>query len=132
MGTLPHEHVYARLGSSPIHGVGAFALRPIPAGTVIFRDDDDMVWIDRAEIDELPEAIRRLYVHYGLWRGDRVGCPRSFNKLTPAWFVNHGEDAPNLRLNEDDFQFYAARDIAVGEELTVNYRLYSDAVNLRA
>lgn len=33
---LPHERVFARLGISPISGVGVFAIRDIPQGTDLF------------------------------------------------------------------------------------------------
>lgn len=46
MSTLPHHCVYARLGASKIHGVGVFAIMPIPKGTVVFAGDDQpIIWI---------------------------------------------------------------------------------------
>lgn len=40
MPVLPHHNVYTRLEYSLIHGVGVFAIRPIPAGTMIFEGDE--------------------------------------------------------------------------------------------
>ena len=51
---LPHENVYVRLGKSEIHGIGVFAIRPIPKGTDIFANDRvDLVWVDFDEAKQL-------------------------------------------------------------------------------
>ena len=36
---LPHECVWARIGVSRVHGVGAIAIKAIPAGTNVFAED---------------------------------------------------------------------------------------------
>ncbi len=127
MSKLPHEHVYIRLGVSKIHGVGVFAICPIPSGTMVFESDSaDLVWVHADAIKDLPAAQQRLYKDFGLWRGEQVGCPASFDVLTPGWFVNHNPDDPNLRYDLREYSFYAARDIELGEELTANYHLYAD------
>lgn len=50
------------------------------------------------------------------------------SNLTPGWFVNHNENDPNLIYNSEQYCYFAARDIAVGEELTANYQSYSDNI----
>ena len=48
---LPHEGVYVRLGLSALHGIGVFAIRPIPAGTDIFANDRvPLVWVSKAAL----------------------------------------------------------------------------------
>ena len=37
---LPHHDVYARLAPSPIHGIGVFAIRDIPAGAAVLEACD--------------------------------------------------------------------------------------------
>ena len=126
---LPHERVWARIGVSRIHGVGAIATRPIPAGTNVFENDQrEILWIEMAAIATLPEESpeRRFYTDFGIRDGDRIGCPPSFDLLSVGWYVNEpspGEEA-NLRAS-DDYELFAARDIAAGEEFTIRYTTFS-------
>jgi SET domain-containing protein len=122
---LPHEGVFARLQPSPIHGVGVFAIRNIPEGTYIFPDDDEeLVWIDKRELRRLSSEQRKLYEDFCIIKGDLYGCPRSFNKLTVAWYFNESP-TPNM-ASDSAYRFFATRDIKKGEELTVDYDTYSD------
>lgn len=127
---LPHDAVYVRLGPSGIHGIGVFAIRPIPAGTRLFADDAvPLVWVSKAALEEAaPSAAqRRLYHDFGINRGETIGCPASFNNLGPSWYLN--EPSPGGRANVrsgPDFEFVAARDIAEGEELTIDYAGFSE------
>ena len=104
-----------------------FAIRSIPAGTDVFPGDDaEIVWVDRAEIAAAGPAERRLYDDFGIGDGERIGCPASFNLLTPGWHLN--EPAPGEEANvaaTASFRMIARRDIAAGEELTVDYASFS-------
>jgi len=123
---MPHYGVYARLQPSRIHDVGVFAIRAIPKGTYIFpEDDDELVWIDQESLANLSAEERRLYDDFCIIRGKEYGCPQSFNKLTPVWYLNESS-TPNLAADLD-YRFYALRDIEKGEELTVDYATYSDS-----
>ncbi|HEU0098484.1 MAG TPA: SET domain-containing protein [Allosphingosinicella sp.] len=127
---LPHEAVFVRLGLSRVHGIGVFAIRPIPAGTDIFANDlVPLVWVSRAELDRagLDPAERAFYHDFGISRGDRIGCPANFHNLTPGWYLN--EPAPGAEANVEstaNLAFIARRDIAEGEELTIVYESFSD------
>jgi hypothetical protein len=127
---LPHEQVYVRLAPSKVHGIGVFAIRPIPEGTDIFANDKvQLVWVDSAELEDagLTEEQRRLYRDFGINRGDRIGCPVNFNNLTPGWYLNEpaqGEE-PSVRVDRQ-MSFFAARDIEAGEELNVRYSDFSE------
>jgi hypothetical protein len=125
---LPDADCFTRLQSSPIHGVGVFAIRDIPKGANVFKDDhSEMIWIDREEVLRESGEIRRLYEDFCVLNGDKYGCPDGFNNLTPAWYINEppkGQE-PNV-VCDDDYDFFAARDIRAGEELTVKYGTYSD------
>jgi SET domain-containing protein len=122
---LPHNGVYVRLGASTIHGVGVFAVRRIKKGTNPFkRDNSNMIWVSAKKLSRLPPNIKKLYQDFGVLTNGRYGVPPSFNQLTPAWYINEST-TPNMRCGKD-YDFFAARDIEVGEELTLNYSTYSE------
>ena len=124
--TLPHEGVYTRLRRSNIHGAGVFAVRDIPKDTNVFStDESEVVWIDKKEITGLEPGVKKLYDDFCIIKGDKYGCPKNFNNLTVAWYLNESRDNPNVRCT-DDYDFIAIRDIKTGEELTVDYSTYSE------
>lgn len=124
---LPNYRVFTRLRPSKLHGVGVFAIGRIKKGSSIFYgDDEDFVWIPRSKVAKLPKEIRRFYDDFCILKGDEYGCPRNFNLMTIAWYLNHSA-RPNVRCN-DDFRFVALRDIRRGEELTVDYRTFSEGI----
>jgi len=101
---------------SDIDGQGAFAAEAIPARKKIGEI--------RGEAIGVPEARRRAR---GLARimivevSERRAIDAS-RSLDPLRFTNHS-CAPNavLRIRQGRVEFYAMRDIAFGEELTVDY-----------
>lgn len=122
---LPHDEVYVRLGCSPIHGVGVFAVRPMSAGTNVFAADQTKIsWVPATVLGDgsLDEFHRSLYHDFGIRRGDQLGCPSNFNLLTVGWYVNEPRagEQPNL-MSTAEFDLVAVRDIETGEELTINY-----------
>lgn len=123
--TLPHEGVVTRLARSSVHGIGLFAIRAIKKGTKLFPGDiDEMMWVEKGELGRLPKLVAELYRDFAVLKDGRYGCPLSFNRLTPAWYLNHSK-TPNVRCDEN-FDFLAIRNIKVGEELTADYSTYSE------
>ena len=121
----PHDQVFTRLRPSPLHGVGVFAIAPIPMGEYIFEpDDDETVFVPAKEIKELPMELARLYEDFCVLNEGIFECPSSFNRLTPAWYLNQS-DKPNVAA-DSTLRFYALRAIGVDEELTVDYEAYSE------
>jgi SET domain-containing protein len=124
-GKLPHEGVYTRLRPSKIHGVGVFAVIDIPKGTYVFTDEDEsIVWIDKSAVEPLPKPLKDFYDDFAVIKHGKYGCPKNFNLLTTTWYLNHSEQ-PNLAADRD-YRFYALRLIEAGEELTADYRTYSE------
>ncbi len=92
------------VADSPIHGRGLFARAPIAKGTYIgcyegTRTTDNgmhVLWVEGDEEDE--------------WIG--------FDGTNTLRFLNHCAE-PNGEMDGQDL--YAARDIAQGEEITIDY-----------
>lgn len=129
----PHGGVLTRLRPSPIHGVGVFAITAIKKGTRLFAgDSDEMRWI---QADRLPKdkQLRDLYHDFSIEKKGksghptRYGSPRHFDCLTMSWYLNDPAPGgkPNVRCDEN-YDFWALRDIKEGKELTVDSRTYSD------
>jgi len=124
---FPHNKVFTRLCPSPIHGVGVFAIRNIKKGTYIFYgDDEDLIWIEKSNLKKLPKEMRKLYDDFCVIKdgGKLYGCPKNFNLMTVAWYLNSSK-SPNVGCDEN-FNFFALRNIKAGEELTVDYDTYSE------
>jgi SET domain-containing protein len=122
----PHDGVYARIGPSRIHGVGVLAIRDIPAGTRLFRGEEERVaWVRWDVVRRLPRHLRQLYVDFGMLWDDSFGVPRTFNMLSVGWYLNHSE-RPNV-VAGDDGRFRTLRRIRKGEELTADYRTFADS-----
>ena len=122
---LPHAGVYARIGPSRIHGVGAIAIRPIARGTLVFAGEDERAtWVSRSAVKKLPAELRSLYEDFGMVDGTKLGVPTNLNRLSVGWYVNHSR-TPNLEAGEDG-RFRALRHIDAGEELTADYRTFCD------
>ena len=113
--------VRVRLAPSPIHGIGVFAVDPIPSGTEVWRFTPGLdLDLDPSVLDAQPPLARESLLHYGYidLRLHRyiLGCDA-------VRFFNHS-DTPNVMpdFTLDRYGVYSAvRDIAAGEEITVNY-----------
>lgn len=128
---FPHFGVYTRIKRSKVdkNGVGVFAIRSIKKGTNIFSTDTaKMVPVDGKQIKRLPKEIKKLYEDFCVIKKKKNGktylCPRNFNVLTVAWYINDSDD-PNVRCDKY-YDFFALRNIRAGEELTAEYSTYSD------
>lgn len=111
---------------SPIHGLGVFLLEPVARGQLIWRFDSR---IDRVygaeEVASLPEHVQRYLKTYSTWHaqtGLYVLCGdngRYFNHSTTPSTVSNA-----ISFGED----HAARDLAIGDELTSDYATICDEV----
>jgi SET domain-containing protein len=113
--------VPTRIAPSTIHGIGVFALESITKGTAVWRFAKGLdMEFGREIVDTLPAHVRTFFAHYGYL--DR-NMKRIILCFDDARFVNHS-DAPNVATDyaQDPYGLdVALRDIAAGEELTMDY-----------
>jgi SET domain-containing protein len=120
--------VETELKPSLIHGIGVFLREPAQRGQLIWRFDSrvDRVYTEE-EIASLPEGMQRFLHTYSTWHA-----------ATALWVLcgdngrhfNHSE-TPNTISNAIAFgEDIAATDLAVGDELTSDYRTICDNVRL--
>lgn len=109
------DHCVAK---SKIHGLGVFAKENIKEGAIVWRFNPV---IDREipydAISDLPVHSRRQIMNHASFIPNRniflLGCDGDY-------FMNHSDD-PSLM--DDGEMMFATRDIAIGEELTCDYRV---------
>lgn len=129
---LRHD-TYVSLRPSAVAGIGVFAIRQIPKGCrSIFTPppagDDGYLAVPRAEIEALPDHARHLVETYCLFDEGQYYVPaHGFKQMDLVSFLNHS-DTPNVRSIDDGSWFEAMEDIAVGEELFVDYGSLVDEV----
>jgi SET domain-containing protein len=101
---------------SAIDGQGAFAAEPIPARRKIGEIRGEAISVREAR-QRARGLARIMIVEVSEHRA--IDASRSAD---PLRFTNHS-CAPNavLRIRQGRVEFYAMRDVAPGEELTVNY-----------
>jgi SET domain-containing protein len=113
--------VRVRVDRSTIHGLGVFAVEAIPEGTEVWRFTPGFdLDVDPALVDEQPANFRGVLLHYG-YVDPRLN--RFILCCDDARFINHSE-SPNVAadLTRDRYGVdVAVRDIAAGDEITVDY-----------
>jgi len=113
--------VPVRVGPSGIHGLGVFAVERIAQGMPVWRFTPGFdLDLDPALLAAQPAHFRNVMLHYGYV--DPV-LNRFILCCDDGRFINHS-DSPNLRTDRSADRHgidVAARDIAAGEELTIDY-----------
>lgn len=109
------------LRASPVHGVGVFSIRPIAASAhVRLWHADDYRFVSFAEAAADPE-LRELGETYCVRDATGYHCPADFRRMSIGWYMNHS-DMPNVRSSAaENWEYYATRDIAAGEEIVCDY-----------
>lgn len=111
------------LGPSPIQGVGIFATAPIAAGVVVsaFVPGFDLTLDPALLTDEtLPQAARDFLEHHSYYHDGRLWMPGDIDMYTNHSFT------PNTVFDPARHAFVALRAIAAGDEITNDYREFSD------
>ncbi len=118
--------VETELKPSQIHGLGVFLKEPVAKGGLIWRFDArvDRVYTEE-EIATLPPHIQDYLRTYSTWHDAAklyVLCGDN------GRYFNHS-DAPTTVSNAISFgEDRAMRDLALGEELTSDYKTICDSV----
>lgn len=113
---------YIQLKPSKVcNGVGIFALRTIPKGTILFTDvepDSNLIpWESLEQVDEL--VIK--YLNSICNTSEKgVYLNRTVNNINVTYYVNHSEE-PNVLHDRALDWFITLIDIQVGEELLCTY-----------
>lgn len=150
------ENTYCRLRPSVLAkgGVGVFAIRDIPAGTVLFSDSPESLWhsLSQADEDSLHPAVVQMlkdFFHYEEGSGERRELPAyGLGNLSLGFYINHSltpnaevvpdevdegeedEDDDDVDYSDIPFQqclFRTIRLVKAGEEVCYNYHTISDA-----
>lgn len=108
---------------SPIHGWGCYAGESIPAGAFIIEYVGDLVPAEEAYRLEQDPSRSGIYT---FWTGDEWAID-GYREDNIARFINHS-CAPNCdyRIEGQRVLIYAGRDIATGEELSIDYSYGAD------
>lgn len=117
------DETYVMLKPSGIHGIGVFAIRPIPKGCKNFfsRGAGEWIKLPIADVELLPDHSKELVETYCLFDEENYYVPDyGFKLMDLVNYLNHS-NTPNVISVNDGEEFEALRDIATGEELFVNY-----------
>ena len=118
-------NTWVMIRTSPIEGIGVFALQDIPEGcrTMFSKTNEEEQWltISKMEVENLPAHAKALIENYCLYDEENYFVPDyGFKKMDLVNFLNHS-DTPNIvSINDGEF-FEAIRDIKKGEELFIDY-----------
>jgi SET domain-containing protein len=114
---------YVMIKPSPLHGIGVFAIRDIPKGTsnIFSKGVGDWIKVSKEEVEALPQHSKDLIENHCLFDEDHYFIPDyGFKLVDLVIYLNHSE-TPNVISLNDGEEFEAIRDIAIGEELLVDY-----------
>jgi SET domain-containing protein len=117
------DQTYVKLQSSPVHGIGVFAIRAIPKGCrdIFSKGMEEWIKLSIKEVEKLPEHSRSLIETYCLFDEENYFVPQSgFKLVDPVIYLNHSSVPNIISINEGE-EFEALVDILPGEELLVNY-----------
>lgn len=110
------------------HGVGVFAVHRIAKGAHLrlFGDNET---VDLGSILRSKKDVPEEFHEYCIDRGDDLICPEDFGQMHVGWYLNHDKN-PNA-FRDEDFKWYAAREIEAGEEILIDYNSLEEPVESR-
>ena len=129
------DNTYVRIMTSKLHGVGVFAIKDIPKGTLPFQHTNSKCGINKftkVHKDKLEgidkSVIKMLDDFLGLDKDGFYDVPtEGLNSLDVSFYMNYS-DKPNIDITYDDKCNFAIfktnRVIKKGEELLINYNKF--------
>lgn len=130
---LTHS-VFTRIKRSHTHGIGVFAIRDIPKGIDPFQKpiehESHMVKLTLEDLSGVDASVVEHLNDFVFFKDGAYHVPDfGLNGIDIAWFMNHS-DNPNVMFAGQDFEeTLTMRQIMAGEELSVDYRMYSNNPN---
>lgn len=123
--------LYFVLAPAPDHfrghaeSFGIFATQDIAMGTKLplFAKDDYRLW-PLGALRKLPPLLRERLLVYGVLDDSGLHGPKDPNKMSIGWYIRHA-DVPTAVIDER-YDYFAARDIKAGEEVTVDLHTLED------
>ena len=119
-----NEEVYCRLGVSKVHGIGVFAIKPIPKGVnplkskMKYKD----VPFTHKELKGVPASVKKQMKIFCYFDKDKFLVPSlGLNSMDLAVYLNHSKN-PNVQFKKND-KLVTLKSIKVGEELMMDYDL---------
>lgn len=116
------EEVYCRLGVSPIHGIGVFAVRTIDKGVDPLRSlvSHKEISFTREELKDLPKGVRKQIEMFCYYDDKEVLISTmGLNTMDYAIYINHSK-TPNLLMKKNG-RFETLTKIRPGDELFMDY-----------
>ncbi len=107
------------LKPSPIAGVGVFVTHKIKKGTRlrVFSGEPTRK-MKMSEVKKNP-VLAKFVEFFAVVSNGVAYMPPNFSRLDVGWYLNHS-DKFNA-YHDENYRYYASRDIEEGEELTINY-----------
>lgn len=116
------EECYVRLKPSKVcDGVGVFALRRIPKGTVLFADvipDKDFVRWD--QLQDVPLEVISYLSSLCNTSDEGLYLSQTVNNINLSYYVNHSLE-PNVWHDKEIDRYFTMCDIEEGEEILCTY-----------
>lgn len=122
--------VFCRLQASPIHEVGVFCIKPIPAETNPFPtfQKEKFIPFKKSEImddKEITNEVKKMIQDFFVEDTKKIYISSlGLNGMNISQFLNHSKKS-NVKWIERSQIFKTKRKIKPGEELTVDYSEFS-------
>lgn len=119
--------IYCRVAPSKIAGVGIFAIKNIPKGVNPFREKDTKyIPIEEQKLEKIDPSVKDYIKELFVFSDGNYYLPeQGIQTLCITHFLNHSKN-PNLVTNPSAEEFFAKRNILIGEELTVDYDSFDE------
>jgi SET domain-containing protein len=119
---LSHE-MFITLKPSSVHGIGVFALCPIPKGcrTIFSKNVGEWIQLPIPEVEALPDHSRNFVETYCLYDEEYYYVPDyGFKVMDMVNYLNHSSTPNIISMNHGEY-FEAITDIPEGAELLIDY-----------